>query len=106
MKKSQIALLIYIAVLGCNFYLLPHCIQDTGSGMFMMLCVMPLLSICSAILYSVRHGFSLLLPIVAMLLFSPTIFIYYNATAWVYIIFYGIITLGGSGIGQIFYQKR
>ncbi len=106
MKKPQIALLIYITVLGCNFYLLPYFIRDTGSGMFMMLCVMPLVTICSAVLYSVRRGFSLLLPMVAMLLFLPTIFIYYNATAWVYILFYGVITLGGSGIGHIFYQKR
>jgi hypothetical protein len=40
------------------------------------------------------------------ILFAPTIFIFYNTSAWVYIITYAIVALVGNGIGRIFYRKR
>ena len=42
MKKRFLPLLPYLAVLTAVFYLLPLLMRDTGSAMFLMLCVMPL----------------------------------------------------------------
>ncbi len=106
MKKKLLALMPYAIALAINFYVLPLLIKDTGVGMLMMLLVIPMLTfICSAI-YGVRQGFDFLLPITATILFAPTIFIFYNASAWVYIIVYSVISLAGNGIGRIFYKKR
>ena len=40
---------------------------------------------------------------VVALLFAPTIFVFYNYTAWVYVIGYGLLALTGSVIGKLFY---
>ena len=106
MKKKLAALLPYAAVLAADFYLLPCLIKNTGVAMLMMLCVIPLAAFITAVIYGVRRGFGFLLAAAAMLLFIPTIFLYYNESAWVYVLVYGAITLAGNGFGGIFYQKR
>lgn len=106
MKKKLIAFIPYIIVLAADFYLLPCLINDTGIAMLMMLCVMPLITFICSVIYGVRQGFDFLLPITAVILFIPTIFIYYNESAWVYVIIYGIVSIAGNGIGRLFYKKR
>ena len=106
MKKKLLALIPYAIALVLNFYVLPLLIKDTGMGMLMMLMVIPIITFICAVIYGVRQGFDFLFPIVATVLFAPTIFIFYNASAWVYIIAYAVIALAGNGIGRIFYKKR
>ena len=106
MKKKLTALLPYAAVLAVDFYLLPCLIQDTGTAMLTLLCIVPFIAFTASVIYGVRQGFGLLMPAAAMVLFFPTVFIYYNASAWVYVVFYGIAALAGTGVGRIFYQKR
>lgn len=106
MKKKLIALLPYIALLGVDFYLLPFLVRDTGSAMLLMLAVMPAAAFVTAVAYGIRNGFGLLLPIVAPVLFVPTIFIYYNSSAWIYAGGYLVIVLTGTAVGGAFYRKR
>ena len=96
----------YVAILVIDFYLLPFLAKDTGTAMLFMLCIMPLIAVVSSIAYGARNGFHIVLPVAAVLLFIPTIFIHYNISAWVYAIVYGVATLVGTGIGAIFYKKR
>lgn len=105
MKKKILALLPYAIALAIAFYVLPLLIKDTGIGMFMLLLVIPLLTFICAIIYGVRQGFDFLLMITAIILFAPTIFIFYNTSAWVYMIVYAGIALVGNGIGRIFHRK-
>ena len=106
MKKKLLELLPYAAALAAAFYLLPCLMRDTGAAMVMMLCVIPLTAFFTAVLYGVRRGFDLLLPAAAMLLFAPTVFLFYNDTAWPYVFVYGAIALAGNGAGRIFHGKR
>ena len=106
MKRKLAASAPYLAVLGIDFYLLPFLARDTGSAMFLMLCVMPLIAFLTAVVYGLRRGFSLLLPAAALVLFVPTNFIHYNATAWVYSLVFAGIVLAGNGVGRAFYRKR
>lgn len=106
MKKKLVDLVPYAIVLAIDFYLLPVLIKDTGMAMLLMLCVIPLIAFIVSLIHGVRQGFNLLLPIAVILLFSPTIFIYYNESAWIYTIIYGIIALVGNGIGRKFYKRR
>lgn len=57
---------------------------------------LPLLTLICAVIYGVRQGFDFLLPVTVTILFVPTIFIFYNATAWGYIIVYAVIALVGN----------
>lgn len=106
MKTKLLNLLLYLIVLAADFYLLPVAAQNTGAAMLLMLCVMPLVAFVSGVAYGLRNGFSLLLPFMALLLFIPTIFIYYNASAWLYAPFYGAVVLAGNGVGRLFHKKR
>lgn len=106
MKRKILNLIPYIIALAINFYLLPLVVKNTGMAMLMMLFVIPLIAFICALIYGVRQGFDFVLPIIATILFAPTIFIYYNSSAWVYIIAYAVIAFIGNGIGRIFYKKR
>ncbi len=106
MKKKLITLLPYLIALAIDFYLLPFLARSTGAAMLLMLCVMPFIALISAILYGVRHGFCLILPLAALVLFIPTLFIHYNLSAWVYAVAYAVIVLAGNGIGRLFYGKK
>ena len=106
MKNKLTALIPYAIALAMEFYLLPLLMKDTGTSMLLMLCVMPLAALVCGVICGVRQGFAVLLPLVAMALYAPTVFIYYNVTAWVYIPIYGVIVLAGIGVGRMFYRKR
>ena len=106
MKKKLLTFIPYAITLAFIFYVLPLLIRNTGLAMLVMLVVIPLFTFICAIVYGVRQGFDFLLTLIAAILFSPTIFIYYNSSAWIYIIVYAVITLAGNGIGRIFYKKR
>lgn len=106
MKKEFVSLVPYMIALGADFYLLPLLMRDTGSAMLLMLCIMPLAALVIGVAWGVRHGFRLWLPVIAAALFFPSIFLFYNLTAWVYAIVYGAAVLAGMGIGRIFYRKK
>ena len=99
MKKLK-DMLPYLGIIILNFYLLPMMIKDTGTAMLMLLIAMPLICFLSSLLYGFKKPFSFLYCIIVALLFVPTIFIFYNSSAWVYIIGYGVIALVGSVIGM------
>ena len=69
MKQKAAALLPYGIALGIIFYLLPLLMRDTGSAIFLMLCVMPLAALVTGVVCGLRRGFQPLLPVLALLLF-------------------------------------
>lgn len=106
MKTKLTALVPYALVLAADFYLLPLLMRGTGAAMLLMLCAMPLIALVTSAVYGLLRGFSMLLPAAALVLFVPTIFIYYNDSASVYAPAYVAIVLIGMGLGRIFYKKR
>ncbi len=106
MGKKQTAFIFYIISLIIIFYALPLLIRDTGSGMLVMLLGIPLLTlICSAV-YGIKQGFQPLLSLITAIVFAPSVFIFYNASAWIYIVIYAVISLVGNGIGRLFFKKK
>lgn len=86
----------FYGVIIINYYALPCCIQDTGSGIFILMAVMPLICFFTAIVYGIKNGFCVYFPVISAILFIPTIFIFYNVTAWPYTIIFTIILLFGN----------
>lgn len=105
MRKNISAVIPYAIVLAADFYLLPWLIRNTGTAMFLLLFVIPMISFFCAVVYGFHRGFDFLLPAMVMILFAPTIFIFYNFSAWPYLIAYGVIALMGIGIGSIFHKR-
>lgn len=106
MKNKLFALAPYAAFLGIDFYLLPLLMRNTGAAILMLLCVMPAAAFITAVIHGARHGFGILLPIAAFLLFIPTVFIYYNSSAWFYAVLYAIVVLAGAGMGGACFGRR
>lgn len=98
--KTNFKVLPYLFVNIIAFYLLPLIIKDTGRAMVVMLIGIPLICFITSVVFGMKHSFNLLYPITVALIFAPTIFIFYNSTAWVYIIVYGVIALIGNFIGK------
>ena len=100
-KKMLPYLLINIGI----FYLLPTLMKDTGSAMIILLILMPLCCFLTSLAYGVKNSFSWTYPIFVMLIFLPSIFIFYNESAMVYVFVYGFISLLGSFVGDRVFRK-
>lgn len=96
---------VYYFIIFITFYLIPILIQDTGSGMFILLIVIPLITLITSFIYGLRNVFDFIYPLIVAILFIPTLFIYYNISAWVYIIAYSLIALIGEILGKTLQKK-
>lgn len=90
----------YLTILMLTFYMLPLLIKDTGTAMLILLIVMPIVSFTISLFYGIKEKFNVIFTIAAMLLFIPTVFIYYNSSAFIYVIIYGFISLVANFIGS------
>ncbi|WP_276885805.1 hypothetical protein [Anaerococcus lactolyticus] len=92
-------MLPYLLIMIGIFYVSPMLIIDTGSGMFILLVLVPLACLLTSLAYGFKNFFTLTFPILVMLIFIPSIFIFYNDSAIVYVFAYGAISLVGSFLG-------
>lgn len=97
MPPKSRALFTPFFLLVTAFYLLPLLLKNTGASMIMLLVIFPAVCVVAASLVAWRSGFTWWWPLLAGLLFLPTIWIYYNSSAWVYTVAYGLVSLLGLG---------
>ena len=100
MKKIREMSLYWIVII-LAFYVLPAFINDTGIGIFFLLILTPIICFVTSIIYGIRHSFNLIFLLLIMALFIPTIFIFYNESAAVYVLIYGIIATIGNLLGSL-----
>ena len=100
MKKIK-EMSVYLIVIILAFYVLPAFINDTGSGIFFLLILIPIICFLTSLIYGIRHSFNLIFLLIIMALFIPTIFIFYNESAAVYVLIYGIIATIGNLLGSL-----
>lgn len=105
-KKKLIGIVPYIVIHTVVFFSCPYVIKDTGSAMFFLLFAMPGILLLSGFVYGIREGFCIIPAILTALAFIPTIYLFYNASAWIYTWMFGGFELAGIGIGSLFYKKK
>ena len=88
--------LIFYALLSIDFYVIPWFIKDTGSGMVIMLVMIPLICLITSIFYGIRNGFDFWYILIVAIMFIPSIFMFYNSSAWGYVVGYAVIALLGN----------
>ena len=88
----------YLFIMVLAFYGFPFIDQE--SGMLTLLILFPIVCFLVALVYGVKHSFSLVYSIIVMALFIPTIFIFYNETASIYVGMYGVISIVGNLLGS------
>lgn len=95
------SMLPYVGVTAAAFYLLPAVMKNTGVAMVSMLAIMPLLCFVMAAMFGRKYGFCVWYGVLIGLLFVPSLFLFYNASAWVYAPVYGLIALVGNLLGKM-----
>lgn len=93
-------LLPYLMVNIICFYLLTLLMKDTGSAMFILLFVIPVITFVNAIICGKKNSFDILYPLLVMVIFVPYVLIYMNESATIYIFIYGVISLMGCFVGS------
>jgi len=92
------------------YYLLPApFLQAGGPGWLLLLGINPLACLVSGIVFGLICGIkksAILHPLIAAIAFIPTLYIYYNDSALIYLAFYVITAVMGIGIGWIIYLKK
>lgn len=96
---------VYYLIIFIAFYIVPMLIKDTGSGMFILLIVIPLITLITSFVYGLRNTFDFIYPLIVAILFIPTLFIYYNTSAWIYVVAYSMIAVIGELLGKILQKK-
>lgn len=96
---------IFYFIILIAFYLVPMLIKDTGSGMIILLVVIPLITFIASLMYGLKNTFDFFYPLLVAILFIPTLFIYYNTSAWIYIIVYSMIAVIGELLGKTLQKK-
>lgn len=95
MDKLKKNIVFYI-LLFIDFYVIPWFIKDTGSAMIVMLMIIPLICLITSIFYGIRNGFDFGYILIVAIIFTPSIFMFYNSSAWVYVVVYTVIALLGN----------
>ena len=90
----------YLMVNVICFYLLTLLMKDTGSGMFILLFVIPAITFVNAIICGSKNSFDILYPLLVMVIFVPYVIMYMNESATIYIFIYGAISLMGCFVGS------
>lgn len=104
MDKLKENIIFYILLI-INFYVIPWFIKDTGSAMMIMLMIIPLSCLVISIFYGIRNGFAFWYILIVAILFIPSIFIFYDSSAWVYVVVYTVIALLGNLIALLLRKK-
>ena len=99
MKTDVKKALLWLAPDAAAFYLLPLFMRDTGGAIYLLLSILPMVSLAISIICGVKCGFVWWFGIAAGLLFLPSIFLYYNETALVYALIYGVLSEVGVLLG-------
>ena len=90
--------LIFHILLIIDFYVIPWFIKDTGSAMIVMLGMIPIVCFVTSMMYGIRNAFDFWYAFIVAILFIPSIFIFYNSSAWIYVVVYAGIALLGNFI--------
>lgn len=71
--------IIFYILLFIDFYIIPRFIKDTGSAVIVMLMIIPLICLITSVFYGIRNGFDFWYILIAAIMFTPSIFIFYNS---------------------------
>ena len=97
MKKR----LPYLLIIILCFYLLPLFMNDTGSGMLLLLFIFPIVVGLTSGIYGYKiQKIDLMYTSLIILLFIPVIFIYLNSSAFIYVLIYSVISILLNIIGK------
>ena len=106
MKDKLMKMLPYLGVIIAAMYLMPLYGKDTGSFILILLYGVPLVILLVSIVYAANLGLNILLSIMVGIIFIPTIIIYYNSSAFIYVLIYIGISILGQILGRYVFRRK
>lgn len=103
MKNLKSAAPYFLLNLLC-FYLAPLFTRDTASAAFVLLVLFPAATVVCSLAAATKAGFCWVYPIAIAALFLPSIFLYYNSSAWVYSLLFALLSLIGCFFGWLVFR--
>ena len=87
--------LMYIGILFSffNWFL---CFATGFAVVFFHLQIVNVICLITSVFYGIRNGFNFWYILIVAIMFAPSIFIFYNSSAWVYVVGYAVIALLGN----------
>lgn len=82
------------------FYILPLVVRSNYFLVVTLMMLFPLLTLGESMMCANKCGFSILYAILVGAFFIPTVYIFYNSSALIYVLFYVIAAIIGSFIGS------
>lgn len=105
MKKYWKEIIIILIQIGL-FYLLPLIIKDDGIIFMILALLLGTFALTLIINVISDKKIKYFYPIIATFIFIPSIFLYYNSSAWIHTIWYFIDSLFGEIIGICIYKIK
>lgn len=111
MEKSKKSLVIIAIICIVLFYVVPLiCMAippDTSMLVLLvfLLFINPTFGFISSVVYACKYGFSSICPIMIAILFLPSVFIFYNISALIYVLVYLVVAFIGSGLSHVMYRR-
>ena len=96
------ASLEFVAVLVVLFYLLPLLFKGSIG---LLIVVNPIVIIMCSYLISKKYNFCLRNIALVAILYLPSMYVFYNDSAWIYVVIYVVFALIGNYIGHKKYNK-
>ena len=95
---------VYI-VIAMMYYCIPlYLVKDTGSGIFLLLMVIPIFVFLISLVFAIKNGFRWYFSIVLGLLWIPNLFLL-NDSATLYMLMYSGISFIGQFVGIVLKNK-
>ncbi len=85
---------------------IPAIRYDIGSFIIFLFLIYPITALVCALVHAIKHGFSFWIILFTAISFVPAMFIYFNSSAWVYMIPYIILSAIGNGIGALIHKRN
>jgi hypothetical protein len=104
MKQIFKKLIAYITILSVVFYLIPITTKmetPMELAFTLMIVLNPIACLGTGAVFGIKHGFKLYFLMLAPLLFIPSMYIFYNSSAFIYIVIYIVFSAAGIGIGCV-----
>ena len=100
--KEIIIILLQIAL----FYLLPLIIKGDMVIAMILILLLGTFTLTLIINSISSNKLKYFYPLIAIIIFIPSLFIYYNSSAWIHVIWYLIDSLFGEVIGICIYKLK
>lgn len=102
MKQILKKLIVYTIILAAVFYIIPIA-GKIGAPIELMttllIVVNSLACLGTSAVFGIKHGFKLYFLMLAPLLFIPSMYIFYNDSAFIYAVIYLFLSAAGLAIG-------